>query len=270
MLSIGEFSRTCLVSIKTLHHYEKIGLIHPHHVDPSTGYRYYATEQIPLMLMICRLKRYRFSLAEIKDLLSANDDQLLADRLKIQKQQLQSGINDTSQVIKELEMHLLNFEKTGDFMSIQKNYTIFIEETQPLPILSSRQHMSTEDFGKYYGKLFEKISREGIPTNYQTMAIYHDQEFNPEYNDTEVAIVVLNPDNATRIINGGTCATTIHRGAYSTLSDSYGALVSWIQENGYEVVSAPYEIYLKTQFENLPPEQWETKIFFPVKKSAAS
>lgn len=267
MLSIGEFSKTCLVSIKTLHHYDKLGLIHPHHVDPSTGYRYYTKEQIPDMLLICRLKRYRFSLAEIKSILTESDVQL-ADRLKKQKQQLQNQIDDTAQVIRELELHLLNYEKTGDIMSIQKNHIITMEEAQPLPILSSRQHMSTDDFGKYYGKLFEQISREGIPTNYQNLAIYHDQEFNHEYNDTEVAIVVLNPAYATRTIEGRTCATTIHKGAYSTLSDSYGALVSWIQDNGYEVSDSPYEIYLKNRFDNLPPEQWETKIFFPVRKSS--
>ena len=28
----------------------------------------------------------------------------------------------------------------------------------------------------------------------------------------------------------------------------------------------PYEIYRKNQFDKLPPDEWETEIFFPVKK----
>lgn len=40
-LQIGEFSKLCGVTVKTLHHYEKLGLITPSKVDPWTGYRYY-------------------------------------------------------------------------------------------------------------------------------------------------------------------------------------------------------------------------------------
>ena len=65
MLTIGQFSKASLVSIKALHYYDKIGLLRPIHTDPWTGYRYYGEEQLPRMLMIQRLKRYRFSLAEI-------------------------------------------------------------------------------------------------------------------------------------------------------------------------------------------------------------
>lgn len=67
MLSIGQFSKTCLVSVKALRHYDKIGLIHPVYTDPFTGYRYYEESQIPETLLIGRLKRYGFSLSEIKD-----------------------------------------------------------------------------------------------------------------------------------------------------------------------------------------------------------
>ena len=62
MLQVGEFSKICAVSVKTLHHYDRIGLLRPESVDPVTGYRYYSTEQIDRMLYIQRLKRYGFSL----------------------------------------------------------------------------------------------------------------------------------------------------------------------------------------------------------------
>ncbi len=61
---------------------------------------------------------------------------------------------------------------------------------------------------------------------------------------------------------------TVHKGPYSSLSDAYGALVSWISENGYEGCGAPYDIYAKTQFDSLAPEDWETEVYFPVKKRA--
>lgn len=49
MLQIGEFSKICQVSIKTLHHYDRIGLLAPAKVDRFTGYRYYQAGQIDMM-----------------------------------------------------------------------------------------------------------------------------------------------------------------------------------------------------------------------------
>lgn len=69
MLSIGEFSKICEVSTKTLRYYDEIGLIHPDEINPENGYRYYSIKQLKKMLFINRLKGYCFSLEEIKDIL---------------------------------------------------------------------------------------------------------------------------------------------------------------------------------------------------------
>lgn len=82
MLQIGEFSRVCQVSVKTLHHYDKIGLLIPAEVDRFTGYRYYKTEQIDDMNYIQRLKRYGFSLDEIQHLLPISDKKELVNALR--------------------------------------------------------------------------------------------------------------------------------------------------------------------------------------------
>lgn len=69
MLSIGEFSKVCEVSTKTLRYYDEIGLISPSEVNPENGYRYYSIEQLETMLFINRLKLYQFSLEEIKTII---------------------------------------------------------------------------------------------------------------------------------------------------------------------------------------------------------
>ena len=69
MYQIGEFSKICQVSVKTLRHYDRIGLLKPAEVDRFTGYRYYDRSQLERMLVIQRLKRYGFSLDEIQSLL---------------------------------------------------------------------------------------------------------------------------------------------------------------------------------------------------------
>ena len=42
--------------------------------------------------------------------------------------------------------------------------------------------------------------------------------------------------------------------------------MKWVSDNGYKIAAAPYEIYIKTQFDKIPVDEWETRIFFPVKK----
>ena len=43
-LKIGEFFQMMQVTVKTLRHYEQLGLLLPDEVDEWTGYRYYRLE----------------------------------------------------------------------------------------------------------------------------------------------------------------------------------------------------------------------------------
>ena len=51
-LTIGEFAKLHNVNQKSLRYYEQIGVLIPAWTDPSTGYRYYALEQLIEMDMI--------------------------------------------------------------------------------------------------------------------------------------------------------------------------------------------------------------------------
>lgn len=267
MLSIGQFSKICQVSIKTLRHYDKIALMEPCCIDGQTGYRYYSEAQLSTMLLIQRLKLYGFSLSEIKEILSCDDQRALFQRLTDQKEQLTKQMAETSLIIGELDKHLHNFERTGNIMEYQNIYTVRMMNTEDTPLISSRQMMSVEDFGTNFGKVFETVAKEHL-TPVQTLTIYHDEKFDPDYNDMELAVIIREADKASRILKGGLCAVTTHRGPYSSLSDAYGAITKWIDENGCAIDGAPYEIYTKNQFDQLPPDEWETEIYFPIKKNA--
>ncbi len=74
MLSIGQFSKACMVTVKTLRHYDKIGLLTPEYINEENGYRFYTEEQIPVMLSIIKLKMYGFSLSDIKEILDCDSN----------------------------------------------------------------------------------------------------------------------------------------------------------------------------------------------------
>ncbi len=65
LLSIGEFSRRSGLSVKRLRTYAAEGLLVPAAVDPDSGYRYYAVDQVPEARMIDILRQAGIPLAEI-------------------------------------------------------------------------------------------------------------------------------------------------------------------------------------------------------------
>lgn len=266
MLSIGQMSKVCGISVKTLRYYDKIGLLKPEKIDVFTNYRYYEDSQIGTMLLIGRLKRYGFSLLEIHNLLMIHDERQLQTELSRQQLRLERQMDHLSVTIREIGLHRKDFERTGDIMSYQNQYKVEVKESEEQILLTKRAKMSVEELGSWYGKIFEKIARERLTPNGVVMAIYHDQEFDPAYSDIEVAVGIMERQKAERILPARLCAVTVHKGPYSALPDAYGAIVSWINANGWQMDGMPYEIYRKSHMDNLPPEEWETEIFFPVKK----
>ena len=143
MLQIGEFSRICQVSVKTLHHYDKIGLLVPAEVDQVTGYRYYQVEQIDTMNYIQRLKRYGFSLEEIQQIITLSDEKEISGHLRQQRDKLKREQQEKSTILNELQTHISMFERTGDVMTYQKGYQIEIKNSPALNVLATRAKMLT-------------------------------------------------------------------------------------------------------------------------------
>ncbi len=69
MIKIGDFSKLAYVSIKTLHHYDELGLLKPGHVDRYSGYRYYEIGQLAQLNRILALKDLGLSLEQVIGLL---------------------------------------------------------------------------------------------------------------------------------------------------------------------------------------------------------
>jgi DNA-binding transcriptional MerR regulator len=72
-MQIGRFARATGLTVKALRHYDEIGLLRPAGVDPDTGYRTYASEQVEPAELIRRLRKLEVPLDDIASLLAADD-----------------------------------------------------------------------------------------------------------------------------------------------------------------------------------------------------
>src|SRR4051794_1149653 len=99
LLTIGEFSRLSHVSVKALRHYDEVGLSQPASVDPTSGYRRYASAQVPIAQVIRRFRDLDMPLDDIKAVLEAptveaRDQAIVAhlERMQAQLEQTQATV----------------------------------------------------------------------------------------------------------------------------------------------------------------------------------
>ncbi|MBC2580058.1 MerR family transcriptional regulator [Clostridium sp. DJ247] len=270
MLSIGEFSKICEVSTKTLRYYDEIGLINPDEINTETGYRYYSIRQLKKMLFINRLKSYHFSLEEIKAILELEEDQSeekLCSALNRKRGEIQEKLNVFEYALKQMSNDILNLDKGIPIMSYLDNIGVQLVETQPMNILYIRQMIDyVAGYGKYFSRLYEKIATEKLTLLGRPITIYHSPEYNPAGNDTEFAIPIEETVKGTRDLPGGLCAKSVLKGSYSELTSVYTKLREWVENEGYELVKSPYEIYITDPDQATVPEDIVTEVYFPVKK----
>ncbi|KAI4452067.1 hypothetical protein C823_006636 [Eubacterium plexicaudatum ASF492] len=72
MRTVHEVSRLTGVSIRALHHYDKIGLLHPAQISDA-GYRLYDDTDLERLQCILFFKELQFSLKEIRQMLDSPD-----------------------------------------------------------------------------------------------------------------------------------------------------------------------------------------------------
>lgn len=75
-VAIGEFARRSGLTVSTLRFYDECGLLHPHRVDPSSGYRSYLEGQLDTALLIRNLRALGMPIAEVRRVLGSAPSEL--------------------------------------------------------------------------------------------------------------------------------------------------------------------------------------------------
>ena len=101
-LAIGDFSRATHLSIKTLRHYHRVGLLAPADVDPDTGHRRYTTEQIPTAQVIRRFRSLDMPLDDIRAVLTAPDLKTRNELIAAHLSRLEDSLARTQQATASL------------------------------------------------------------------------------------------------------------------------------------------------------------------------
>ena len=133
MLKIGEFSRLSQVTVKTLHHYDELGLIKPAHIDSITSYRFYTVEQLPRIHRIIALKELGLSLEQIGIMLNEElPTEQIRGMLKLKQGEIQQNVREARRQLALVEFRLRMIEAEVNFPDLD----VVIKKLEPMRVLS--------------------------------------------------------------------------------------------------------------------------------------
>ena len=124
---IKEFGKLMKVSVRTLHHYDAIGLLKPSHVGDN-GYRYYGDESLLRLQQILFYRELDLPLEDIKGIMGRHDFDVLG-ALESHKDALQERIERLNTLLSTVD-HTIYHLKGKTKMNPKGLFEGFSEEEQ--------------------------------------------------------------------------------------------------------------------------------------------
>ncbi len=255
MYKIKEFAGLFGVSIATLHHYEKTGLLAPCAVNPVTGYRYYDTTQLTDMSLILQLKALGFSLREIRE-------------FQGKKLTYQNKLDILQERAARLQATIGLFEL---FQNPQP-YRAYVKTMPEISVVSRRTQVAhylqiRDVFESLLHLMAQNSLRLRQPGSYTCR--FFDPQLQFENNDVEAAIEVLpsnHPSVAIQPRQSYLCA--LHHGEYQALGACYRFLEEYAARQGLRVIGHPVERYIESYGTKEREMEFITEVRFPIEAPA--
>jgi predicted transcriptional regulator YdeE len=276
VLKIGDFAKLARVSVKTLRHYGRLGVLKPAWVDRFTGYRYYTLDQLSRLNRILALKDLGFSLEEVRRLL--RDDLSAAElrgMLTIKCAELERRVRTEQVRLQRVEARLQQMEREGEV----RPYDVVLKALPARQVVGVRGPISTyRHIRQLFDELEQCIQRRDLTTGEDVprIAIYYDEGGSEQGIDAEAAVPIaarlhVEPPAVMHNLPAvEAVACVVHHGAYDALGEAYGAAMAWIEDNGYCISGPTREVYLREPRPWPGPSPCVIDVQFPVERKTVS
>ncbi len=267
-LTIGAFSQITHLSIKTLRRYHEAGLLEPAAVDPQTGYRYYAVDQVPAAQVIHRFRELGMPVREVADVLSTTDPQARADLITHHLARLEDQLDQTRAAVSALRRLL-----RPDPPPIQVEHRRVAATTVAAvrAVVDLRQVLGWYDGAT--AELDQTVAALGLRVTGPLAGLYDNELFTEERGNVAVYLPVADPPSHGRVqplvVPAGELAVTVHRGAHDDIDVSYGALGTYVAQHALAVAGPVHETYLVGPRDTDDSREWRTEIGWPVFRTTA-
>ena len=263
LLSIGDFSQACRLSVKTLRRYADQGLLTPAWIDPDTSYRYYRPVQVIEAERIRVLRELELPLAEVREVLQTQDPEAVAAILARHREHLETRIAAQQRALERLR----DLEQ-GPVPAVMRH-----EERAATHALALRRTIDLPGLMREVSPVLRRIGqsllRRGSRAAGTPFVRYHGEDFDPDALDVEIGVPTAEPvegedDLHPVTLPGGSAAVTLHAGPYSRIGEAYAVLFSWMDRSGLRPAGPAMETYVVSPKHGVPPNAFRTEVSFPV------
>ena len=270
VLKIGDFSKLVRVSVRMLRYYDEAGLFSPAYIDPATGYRQYALEQIPLLNKIIFLRDAGFSVHEIAAAIREGEGALAA-RFAAKRREIQASIHLEQQRMDRLLRAIQDIGRDA----MRMHYDVAIKSVPAYRVLSLRETLP--DYfaeGLLWQRMTEFVERSGIEPAGVSFALYHDRDYRETDVDVEVCAQVPqlgeNRDGFTfrQAEAVELMAYTMVHGPFTRIAGAYASFAGFLERHGqYEMLWPNRQIVHIGPWNEEDPERYLTELQIPLRKS---
>jgi DNA-binding transcriptional MerR regulator/effector-binding domain-containing protein len=265
-LAIGDFSRMTQLSVKTLRHYHEVGLLAPTEVDPASGYRFYAPDQVRTAQVIRRFRDLGMPLEEIRQVLAAPDvdtrNRLIAEHAR----RMEARLAATQAMVDALRSLL---DRPPAPIAVEHR------SVGPQPALAVTDHVPAADLDAWWDSAFRELDAalDGSPPSGVRGALYSADFFELEAGEV-VAYVPVAGGAAARgraravEIPAAELVVAVHRGGFADLDQTYGALGVYVAEREIGMTGPIRELYVVCAFDSADESHHVTEVCWPVFQTA--
>ena len=263
---IGEISKIYGIGRDSLMYYEEIGILNP--FRDSNGYRLYSISDIWKLNLIKELRILNFPMKTIKEYLENRN-------IKSTNEMLEKEIKLIDEKIEELISHKENIKKRLNAINETVKNTAFdvievkyMKKRKALKLNANIKRDEDVDF------LIQKLQKEyenrfNILGNNNIGAIFSLESINNNiYNEFNSVFCFLdeNEDVYNITFDENYYITMSYGGSYSKNKEYIKNMLEFCEEENYEVIGNPIEIYRIDIHETGKVEEFITEIQIPIKK----
>ncbi|MFD0618191.1 MerR family transcriptional regulator [Paenibacillus sp. GCM10027629] len=272
--TIGEMAKMHCIPQSTLRYYDEKEIFQPSKVDPDTHYRYYTTDQFPLINSIMFLRHLGVPLHEIKQYTDQRTPTVALGLLQKQKDLVLQKQKELEYVLSKINHHIDIIRNTSQassaevvFRTLPQRAMLSVEVVNPATdemfeyyILSLQENLrnslSFPNVALFSGNIGVTIAKESILAN-------NYQEFRRVFYFLDT---ITEPIPRSEFIEAGLYACIQHHGSYLDTHKSYAILHQAIQAHGFDIQGDSIELGLIDLSMTENEDEFVTEIQIPVQK----
>ena len=272
LFQIGDVAKMFHISVGTLRHYEKSGLLQPEYTDNKTGYRYYSTRQFECLNTIRYLRVLDMPLEQIADFINNRDVERMQIMLRQQKEMVISKQKELEIIERKIENRLRQIE---DALSSQLD-TICIRQFESRRIAWIENTLSINsylDLETSIRQLEQHQQNTVVFLGKVGVGIAREKLLNGEYNKYDKVFLLLDKEDAysgpVEEIPEETCVTLRFCGGHKEAFVYYERLMDFITEQNFRISGFSKEITMIDYGITDDTKKFVTEIQIPIFHSEA-